>query len=214
MTKREYAYNKIRDAITYSEFKPGERLIERNLCETFAVGRGPLREALSQLHIEGYLDFTPNKGLIVAKMSIENVNEIYTVIAVLEGHGAKAAAKAIDKESLGNLNSIQESLKNASDFEDPRRWLDQNALFHENIAKLGGNHVLCSSIKSLRRRIYRYRSISITIADVIDDSLRTHDSILQALSKKDPTKAGRLMERHILDVAEKTIQVLKRIPML
>ncbi len=85
-SKREHAYHQIRNAITYGELKPGERLIENKLCEIFKLGRTPLREALSQLQIEGYLDFVPNKGLTVSRMSIQNVKEIYDVIAVLEGY--------------------------------------------------------------------------------------------------------------------------------
>jgi DNA-binding GntR family transcriptional regulator len=214
MTKREYIYGKIRDAITYGEFKPGERLVERSLSETFEVGRGPLREALSQLTIEGYLESHPNKSLIVAKTSVEDVRQIYSVIAVLEGHAAKAAARAVDKRSLEALHSIHKRLKEAKGSKDPKKWLEENTVFHESVVKLSGNRVLQSLTKGLRDRIYRYRSVSTSLAGVLDNSFRMHADILEALSNNDGIRAGRLMEKHILDVADKTISILERLSVL
>ena len=113
MSKRQYAYNIIRNAITYGELKPGERLIEKRLCETFKLGRTPLREALSQLQAEGYLDFVPNKGVTISKISISSAEEIYNILAVLESYATKLATMNFSKENERELRSIHADLKKA-----------------------------------------------------------------------------------------------------
>ena len=60
--KRERAYEKLRDAITYGELKSGERLVEQAISEKFDLGRTPIREAFRRLQAEGYVDVSPNKG--------------------------------------------------------------------------------------------------------------------------------------------------------
>lgn len=69
--------------------KQDERLFEKRICENPNLGRASIREALSQLHIEGYLGFRPHKDFTAANMSAENVNEIYDVVAASEGYATR-----------------------------------------------------------------------------------------------------------------------------
>ena len=211
-SKREHAYHQIRNAITYGELKPGERLIENKLCEIFKLGRTPLREALSQLQIEGYLDFVPNKGLTVSRMSIQNVKEIYDVIAVLEGYATEIATKYLNELDLKKLKLIHNSLKKASHLNDQKKWLDKNAVFHAYLVEACRNNFLYSIINSLRNRIYRYRLISITVPNSLKNYLSAHEKIMKNISKKDWKKAGREMQRHVLSVAKNLIKFLNQVP--
>jgi len=212
MPQREYAYNKIRNAITYGELQPGERLIEKKLCEIFKVGRTPLREALSQLQIEGYLDFIPNKGVTINRISISHVEEIYNILTILESYATELATKNIDKENERELRSIHNDLKRAWAKKDYKTWLDKNAEFHEYFIKATGNSSLNTLVKSLRNRIYRYRLIAMTIPDSVNEYFRSHEEILEAISKNDAKRAGKAMERHVSFVAKKLVEFLRQVP--
>ncbi len=214
MSQREYAYRRIRDAITYGELNPGERLVEKKLCETFNVGRTPLREALSQLQIEGYLDFTPNKGATITRMSVQGVKEIYDTIALMEGYAAEAATKNLSTTDIKALGAIQQNLKKISRSNDHKKWLDENARFHEFLMKASGNSLMHSLVATLRNRIYRYRVISLTIPAPLARSYQAHEEILESISNKDGKRAGRAMQRHVLDVADNLVDFLKQIPAL
>ena len=73
--------------------KPGERLIEQTICQDFNVGRSPLRESLRLLQTEGYVDFVPNKGVTIKKISIKQLGDIYDIVSVLEGYAVETATK-------------------------------------------------------------------------------------------------------------------------
>ena len=95
-------YKEIRNAITFSHFKPGERLLEKTLCEAFNVSRTPLREALRQLQAQGYITVERNRGAIVKKTSIAEVEELYSILSLLEPY---SAAKAASHNLMRGLNS-------------------------------------------------------------------------------------------------------------
>ena len=212
MSQREYAYQKIRNAISYGELKPGERLIEKRLCEIFNLGRTPLREALSQLQIEGYLDFVPRKGLTISRMSVDNVKEIYDVLAALEGYATKIATKYLNEKDMKELKLIQDHLKKALNLNDQNKWLDKNELFHDYLVKASRNTFLHTLINTLRSRIYRYRLISIALPDSLDGYFRAHEEILIAISRRDGGKAGKVMQDHVLCIAKKLTDFMHRIP--
>ncbi len=212
MPKREDAYHKIRNAIAYGELKPGERIVEKRLSEVFDLGRTPVREALSQLQIEGYLDVIPHKGFTVAKLSLENVREIYDSIAALEGYATKMATQYLNGSDLKKLASIHSILKKASELNDPQKWLDANIEFHEYLVKGSRNSFLYTLINGVRNRVYRYRLISIAIADPFNSYFSAHEDILKAISEKNSDRAGKAMENHVLDVGRKIVDFMKIVP--
>ncbi len=201
MSQREYAYNKIRDSITYGELRPGERLIEERLCQSFEIGRTPLREALSQLQIEGYLDFIPNKGMTVTKISVSDLKEIYDLLAILEGYATELATTRLNADGRRRLESIHNELKRASAANDYKKWTDKNQMFHEYLARGSGNNHLYKLILSQRRRIYRYRLITSAIRDSIQQYFQSHEEILRAIGKGEKKRAGRLMQKHMFRVS-------------
>ena len=214
MPQREYIYDKLRDMISLGKLKPGERLIEKTLCEFFNVGRTPLREALSQLQIEGYLDIIPHKGMTVSKMSPALVMEIYTVVAVLEGYTTEIATKYLSEQDLKELNMIENNLRKALNLNDQRKWIDGNLIFHEYLVKASRNNFLHTLIKSLRSRIKRYRLVSIAMTDSLNHYFHEHEEILKALSKKDGRKAGRAMQNHVVNVARRLVDFMNQNPEL
>jgi DNA-binding GntR family transcriptional regulator len=214
MHQREHAYNTIRNAITYGELKPGERLIEKRLCEIFKLGRTPLREALSQLQIEGYLDFVPNKGLTISRISYKSAEEIYYVLARLESSAAELATTFLDRENEKELRLIQNELEEAWVAKNYKEWMNKNALFHEYFAKASGNDFLYKLIGSLRNRIYRYRVIAVTIPGSVNEYFQNHVEILDAVSRKEAKQTGDAMYRHVCLVGEKLVEFLKHVPWL
>jgi len=212
MSQREHAYNKIRAFIINAELRPGERLIEKNLCKMFNVGRTPLREALIQLQMEGYLHLVPNQGLIVNKMSAEDLKDIYDTLAVLEGYATEIATKHINILNENKLDAIQNRLKKAYRMNNHKEWIRTNRMFHEYITKASNNNSLYSVIKSLRNRIYRYTVIAGTISASLEKYYAGHEEILKAISEKNAKKAGNAMRRHVVYAEKELVKVLQQIP--
>src|SRR5215469_10859654 len=93
ITLRELALQKMRTAILDARFLPGDRLVERALCEELGVSRTVVREVLRHLETEGLVESLPNQGPIVAILDIDTAAEIYEIRALLEGDAAMACAQ-------------------------------------------------------------------------------------------------------------------------
>jgi len=102
----EKIYEQIRDAIIFSRLKPGERLSENKLREKFKVSRTPVREALIQLQAQGYTTVGKNKSAVVRKASIEEVEELYSILSLLEPYSAGMAARWRTKKDITRLEKI------------------------------------------------------------------------------------------------------------
>src|SRR5438067_1216231 len=97
-TLRELTTETIRDAILRMHFRPGQRLVERQLCADTGVSRTSIREALRQLEAEGLVERAPGRGLLVAAISMDEARQIYEVRAALEPTFARLFVKrATDK---------------------------------------------------------------------------------------------------------------------
>ena len=86
---RRLVEDKLRGAIASGRFQPGQRLVERELCELVGVGRTSIREALRQLEAEGLVHSIPNRGPVVSTISVAEARELYAVRALLEGDAAE-----------------------------------------------------------------------------------------------------------------------------
>jgi DNA-binding GntR family transcriptional regulator len=212
MSQREEVYQKIREAVTFGILRPGERIVETKICETFKVGRTPLREALRQLQMEGFVDVLPNKGAIISTVSIRDVDEIYSIVGLLEGYATEMATKLMGPTDKRELKAIQNDLKKAGIKKDYRKWLEKNTLFHGYFPNVNGNLHLSKVASSLRDRIFRYRFIAITIPGHIEEYIRAHDEILDAVTRKEAEQAGKLMREHVFYVKEVLVEFLKQSP--
>ena len=91
-TLRRKVEKTLRSAIHSGHFKPGQRLIERELCELIGVGRTSIREALRQMEAEGLVTTIPYRGPSVASISAEGARDLYQLLGVLKPFAAKLFA--------------------------------------------------------------------------------------------------------------------------
>src|SRR3546814_21084170 len=97
---------RLRDMIMEGELLPGARVPERVLCERFGISRTPLREALKVLASEGLLALNPNRGATVAKLTVEDVDEMFQVMGALEALSGELACAHITEEELAEIRAL------------------------------------------------------------------------------------------------------------
>src|SRR4029079_6883226 len=102
-TLRELTLEKLRDAILDFRFQPGERLVERTLCDRLGVSRTVVREVLRHLEAEGLVEIIARQGPIVARLDPEQVAEIYELRGLLEANAARACAEQSTPELVQRL---------------------------------------------------------------------------------------------------------------
>lgn len=107
LTQKEFVFQKIKEGIICSKWKPGGQLVERQLCEEFGVSRTPIREAFNQLAREGLVELIPQWGVFVKMLRKEEVLEMYEVREALEGLAVKLA---VCRATPNDIEAIKDSL--------------------------------------------------------------------------------------------------------
>ena len=130
LTKQQYAYRRLRDAIMRGELAPGTRLVIDDLARHFEISIIPVREALRLLQSEGLVVSVAHVGATVAAISRESVAEVFTVLEGLEVVATRTAAERATSTDLDHLAAIVREMDRALDEDAPARWAELNTRFH------------------------------------------------------------------------------------
>jgi DNA-binding GntR family transcriptional regulator len=146
-TKEEFLYETLREAILSCQLAPGEKLVVDRLSEEFGVSPIPVRTALQRLEVEGLVKIVPFAGALVAEITQDEIEEIFTVLEALERCAFAAAAQKISdgivqKEELLALREIFMQMEAVSQAHQDATWSELNARFHLKIAGLTGMKLL------------------------------------------------------------------------
>ncbi len=210
--KREVAYRRLRDAIVYGQLKPGEKVVQEMVAEMLHVGRTPLREALRQLETEGYLEVVPNKGAVVRKLTVQEVEECYEVLALLEGYSVERATRLLESSAFEEFRAIEKRMMIAAKAKDYNKCMDENALFHRYFHQVVQNALLSKQIEDLRRQTYRYRAFAVSVSDNVKENIAEHRRIVKAVAAGNAQEAGKAMQQHILNAGSRLKDFFLRHP--
>lgn len=189
--------DRLREQIYQNELAPGDAIDEMALCERFGISRTPLREALKVLDSEGLIELIPRRGSFVRRMDIEELNELFPVMVVLEGLCAREAVENCATEDLQRLEKMHEKLESFAGQSDVDAYYEQNFVFHQAIQDLSGNKWLQRVIGDLRKVLRLARHMQLTIPGRLEQSLNEHRQIMQAFKEKDPDLADHNMQNHL-----------------
>jgi len=206
---RARIYQAIRDQIMFGELMPGERLIEKELSEAHLASRNTIRECLRQLEGEGLLTFENHKGYRVSKYSMKQVEEIYDLRCLLESYATRLTAEKITASELVSLEKSQRGCIDAASKMDLKSWLSHNTAFHHFFYQNCGNDNLKLLLDTLKRRIYRYQYIILTIPGHFEAYLKSHEKILSFCRLNDGAAAEKHMKAHLQEVKKVLLQQLK-----
>jgi DNA-binding GntR family transcriptional regulator len=209
MSLQNDIYHKLIKAIASGELGPGEKLSEIELAKKMNASRTPIREVFRQLQSEGYITVSPYKGAYVSKLPPEEIEEIYNIVSLLEGYAAELAAQRVHDSEITRLKMLQKKLVFSATQKTYRDYIEKNTEFHHLIMNISGNTHLVKVIADLRRRIYRYRLMSVTIPGYLEKYASDHEKIIRALEKKDGVLARKSMQEHVNFVEKVLVGFLK-----
>jgi GntR family transcriptional regulator, trigonelline degradation regulator len=200
-TLRELALEKMRDGILNFHFKPGERLVERTLCERLGVSRTVVREVLRHLEAEGLVESGPQQGPAVARPDPTKAAQIYEIRALLEAEASRACAKMATPADIARLRKAIDRNEQAFATGNARDVLRGTTEFYEALFSCADKDVAWEVVKSLNARINHLRSITISTpgrgAAAIDEMRR----ILAAIEAGDGDAAYAASMDHVNVVA-------------
>ena len=193
---------RLRQRIFAHELTPGTWIDEQKLAEQYGISRTPLREALKVLASEGLVELKPRRGCYVTEISRQDLDDIFPLMAMLEG---RCAAEAVAKAGAGDieaLKDIHERLEAAARDGRIDAFFEANQEFHRKIQELSGNRWLLSVIQDLRKVLKLSRLHSLSLEGRLQQSLDEHRRIVAALSARNAEEAEKLMHDHLLSGRE------------
>ena len=193
-------YRVLKERIIKGDLVQGSKLLEAKIAEQLGVSRTPVREAIRELAVEGFVKISPNQGVEISNISIEDIQEVLQIRGVLEGLATKLAATKITKEKIKELESFNKNMEKFVSKGDILSFIKESEKFHELVLDTCGNSRLIRFRKNLDDQIHRYRSISLNIPGRPEYALEEHRKITEALKQGDSSKADKLSKMHIENV--------------
>ncbi|WP_431323364.1 GntR family transcriptional regulator [Rhizobium sp. YTU87027] len=196
-TLRELALDKMRDSIVNGYFRPGDRLVERDLCAQLGVSRTIVREVLRHLESEGLVSNQPNKGPIVAMLDLEEAKQIYEIRGALEGMAARLCAERGDKKIAQALDKSLNGIRKSYAEKDMPGVLAHTSAFYQTLFSKVDRHVAWGVVNLLTVRINHLRSMTIKTPNRDSDGPAQMEKIVDAIRRGDGQAAYQAATDHV-----------------
>ncbi len=197
----------LRGEIFAGTLAPGSFIDEVALCERLEISRTPLREALKVLTAEGLMRHEPRRGCFVNEVTEQDLDDIFPVIALLEGRCAYEAARNASDADLQELGALHDRLQGHAKAGRITDYYATNFAIHEAIILLANNRWLSQSIADLRKILKLSRLQSLGAPGRLAQSLSEHMTVFAALKSRDSEGAEAAMRTHLTRQREALRQV-------
>lgn len=189
---KEIAYNQIKQMLLDGTIKPGDRIREDLLAQQISVSRTPVREAINQLIVAGFVKDVPRHGLFAMKFSPKELADIGTVRSVLSSLAIEQCCANLTPDKEKQLTKAYHQLMDACENGDFSQISWYDGMFHKTIAKLSGNEKLHSYICDLEDLLIYSRQMD-NYSYSIDNLIQAHQQIYQSILSKNSESTEEIM---------------------
>ena len=179
--------------------KPGDVLHEAGMAVRFRVSKSPVRDALSALRAEGYVDAIPHRGYVASYITVQDFNELFHLRTILEGEAAGLAALRATDAAVRQLEVLLDEARAADQRADTGGYVEINEAFHLRIARISGNRLLERLIGQLLEQVARAIALGVHVRSrsARDDVYRETTRVITAIRRRAPAAAREVMVEHI-----------------
>lgn len=190
---------RLRQRIFAHDLAPGSWIDEQAFAEHYGISRTPLREALKVLASEGLVTLKPRRGCYVTELTEQDLDDIFPVLALLEGRCAHQAVSRARPADLVRLRAAHDLLERSAAGGDVDAFFEANQQFHRLVQQLAGNRWLLQVIDDMRKVLKLNRHDSLSREGRVGESLNEHRAIMQAIEAGDAAAAQARMHDHLLN---------------
>jgi DNA-binding GntR family transcriptional regulator len=198
----EVTTRRLRDEILSGDLAPGQRLVEEQIRQRFAISRAPLREALRTLANQGLVEHLPRRGTRVTELSAEDVDQLFALRSLLERHAIETTFP-LDRTGQGDqlvgVRRCLDQMRQADRIGDDLGKDDAHRAFHAAVVGLAGNRQLDLALEPILLRLQRPMAANLRReAAVLGTAagIERHERLLLALESNDPRRILSELEDH------------------
>ena len=196
----EEVAERLRQRIFARELEPGSWIDEMRLAEQYGISRTPLREALKVLAAEGLVTMKVRRGAYVTEVNDKDLTDVYHLLALRESDAAAEVARRASPADLKELEQLHRDLTRAEG--DREKFFAINERFHVRLLELADNRWRMQMVADLRKVMKLNRHNSLLKAGRVQDSLKEHQALMEALVARNADLAGQRMREHFANGLE------------
>lgn len=202
------------ERIISGAYTPGQRIMEQAVAEEFDVSRGPVREALRLLEKEGLVMILPRRGAQVTNPTIEEVNEIFDIRAMLNGLRDRLIAEDKQRDALVPVleQEISRLAQAAAAPGAGDEYIEIVLRLNRLLTQAAGNHRLQAILGSLAVQTVRYTRLGLSTPQRRQQSVRNWQSLLLAIREGDGDAAERIARQRVIDSRDAAVEHLRAQP--
>jgi DNA-binding GntR family transcriptional regulator len=189
------AYDRILLAVVEGDYKPGDRILEDEVAGQLNISRTPVREALRRLEDDGILTHEPHRGMTVARLDFQMVQELYAVRDLLEGAAAARAARYATDADLELLENLVEREPVAA--KSSATMAVHNSRFHHAMYAAAHNRYLLKTLNVLSNPLALLSRTAFGSPERRAAAMAEHRRIFEAIRAHDPEKAEFEAREHL-----------------
>lgn len=207
----EQIATQLSERIVSGAYTPGQRVMEQAIAEEFDVSRGPVREALRLLEKEGLVMILPRRGAQVTNPTIEEVNEIFDIRAMLNGLRDRLIAEGKQREQLVPVleQEITRLAQTAAVPGPGDEYIEIVLRLNRLLTQAAGNHRLQAILGSLAVQTVRYTRLGLSTPQRRKQSAQNWQSLLRAIRDGDGDAAERIARQRVIDSRNAAVEHLR-----
>ncbi len=194
---RQATYELLKHDIIMGKIHAGSRLIETEYAERLHISRTPLREAFRKLELDGLVECTQRRGVVVRAFTMEDIDEIFSIRNALMALIIPSIVRNVTPAHLSELADILSRMDAAQEAGDVTALAALNRAFHRGIEQLSDKRRITSVIDSQEEYITRFSHLAIASIMRRGDAHREHHELLHLLGARDEKGFGELIIKHL-----------------
>jgi DNA-binding GntR family transcriptional regulator len=195
----EDAYSRIREDIMSLKIPPNTRISVDSMAREFGISQTPIREALSMLEANGLVTKQRFIGYCTAPtLNRKQFDELFEIRMLIEPYATRCAAERMSDKALIDLCGLalemnpDQAAQSRSLYD---QFADQDAEFHEQIARGSNNELIVESLRRLHIHLHIFRLRF--HREVTNEAVAEHTQVTKALQQRDPDLAEAAMRAHL-----------------
>lgn len=201
----DVAVRDLRESILRGDLAPGDPLVLTEVAERLSMSVMPVREAIRRLQVEGLVAQIPHRGARVSRVSISDLEDLYSVRIPLESLAIQQAAAKFGEAEFERFSDVLDEYHKAHARGDEVRGREMHASFHLGIYEMSGSWWLLRTIRPLWDAAERYQRLSTRLRGTLEERHEEHRRILEFCRRRDAEAAGSALEEHL----RKTMNLVK-----
>jgi GntR family transcriptional regulator, rspAB operon transcriptional repressor len=208
---RDYAYRVLRHNIIELNLTPGSSVSEQSLCNQLAISRTPVREALLDLARQQLVEVVPQRGTKVSLICHRLVEEGYFLRTLVEEAVVRQACMLMDDKYYHQLETNVMMQEYHGKYNDYDEFIRLDNEFHRIIFSICNKDATYRIVTDFQAHLDRERKLSLQYA-LNPDIIKEHKAVLEAMRKRDPEEAARMMAKHISHVIIDQNRLMEKFP--